>query len=214
MRTSISHPLQIAEVETGQPGYGLIGVTFCPGKYDPYGMSGAWNRDLALDLDAVRDWGAVAVVTLLESHEFELLRVERLGEEVSRRDMEWFHLPIIDTRIPDDDFERKWEIAGEKLRAADQRDELAPLHVRSHAQETASTRSNEYLDRGWTRLGFIYEYGEGVPQNYAEAATWFRLAADQGHVVAQGVRGGLYFSGRGVLKDYVVAYMWLSLSAA
>jgi TPR repeat protein len=65
-----------------------------------------------------------------------------------------------------------------------------------------------------TRLGFIYEYGEGVPQNYAEAATWFRLAADQGHVVAQDVLGGLYFSGRGVLKDYVVAYMWLSLSAA
>jgi len=53
-----------------------------------------------------------------------------------------------------------------------------------------------------------------LKQNYAEAATWFRLAADQGHVVAQGVRGGLYFSGRGVLKDYVVAYMWLSLSAA
>jgi ADP-ribosyl-[dinitrogen reductase] hydrolase len=117
MRTSISHPLQIAEVETGQPGHGLIGVTFCPGKYDPYGMSGAWNRDLALDLDAVRDWGAVAVVTLLESHEFELLRVERLGEEVSRRDMEWFHLPIVDTRIPDNDFEQKWEIAGEKLRS-------------------------------------------------------------------------------------------------
>jgi ADP-ribosyl-[dinitrogen reductase] hydrolase len=36
MRTSISHPLQIVEAETGQPGYGLIGVTFCPGKYDPY----------------------------------------------------------------------------------------------------------------------------------------------------------------------------------
>jgi TPR repeat protein len=53
-----------------------------------------------------------------------------------------------------------------------------------------------------------------VPQNYDEAAKWFRLAADQGHVVAQDVLGGLYFSGRGVLKDYVVAYMWLSLSAA
>lgn len=117
MRTSISHPLQIAEVETGLPGHGLIGVTFCPGKYDPYGMSGAWNRDLALDLDIIREWGAVAVVTLLELHEFELLRVERLGEEVSRREMDWFHLPIADTRIPDEDFERNWEVAGKKLRS-------------------------------------------------------------------------------------------------
>ena len=53
-----------------------------------------------------------------------------------------------------------------------------------------------------------------MPQNCAEAAKWFRLAADQGHVVAQDVLGGQYFSGRGVLQDHVVAYMWLSLSAA
>lgn len=30
-RTSLSDPLQIAEVRTGQ-GMGRIGVTFCPGK--------------------------------------------------------------------------------------------------------------------------------------------------------------------------------------
>jgi hypothetical protein len=29
-------------------------------------MSGAWDRDLVLDLDAVSDWGATAFVTLLE----------------------------------------------------------------------------------------------------------------------------------------------------
>ena len=115
MRTSISHPLQIAGISTGLPGHGLIGVTFCPGKVDPHGMTGAWNRDLAIDLDAVRKWGAVAVVTLLESHEFELLGVKRLGEEISRRDMEWFHLPIVDTSVPDKDFERKWKNAGKKL---------------------------------------------------------------------------------------------------
>ncbi len=78
-------------------------------------MTGTWNRDLALDLDVVRDWGATAVVTLLEPKEFALLRVERLGEEVSRRNMQWFHLPIVDTKIPGEDFERKWEDAGEKL---------------------------------------------------------------------------------------------------
>ena len=29
-------------------------------------------------------------------------------------------------------------------------------------------------------IGFLYFYGEGVPQNYAEAAKWYRLAAEQG----------------------------------
>jgi ADP-ribosyl-[dinitrogen reductase] hydrolase len=62
MRTSVLHPLQIAAVVSGISGHGRVGVTFCPGKYDPHGMSGAWNRDLSLDLDAIRDWGATAVV--------------------------------------------------------------------------------------------------------------------------------------------------------
>jgi len=117
MRTSVSHPLQIATVVSGVSGLGRVGVTFCPGKYDPYGMTGPWNRDLARDLDMIRNWGAAAVVTLLEPEELTLLRVERLGEEVSRRNMLWFHLPIVDTKIPDDDFEREWAVAGEKLRS-------------------------------------------------------------------------------------------------
>ena len=80
-------------------------------------MSGAWDRDLALDLDAIRDWGAAAVVTLLEPKELTLLRVERLGEEVLRRNMLWFHLPIVDVSIPDEQFEQKWDVAGEELRS-------------------------------------------------------------------------------------------------
>jgi ADP-ribosyl-[dinitrogen reductase] hydrolase len=65
----------------------------------------------------IRDWGAAAVVTLLEPKELTLLRVERLGEEVLRRNMLWFHLPIVDVSIPDEGFEREWEIAGEELRS-------------------------------------------------------------------------------------------------
>ena len=41
-------------------------MTFCPGKYDRHAMSGYWDRDLNLDLDAIQEWGAVAVVTLME----------------------------------------------------------------------------------------------------------------------------------------------------
>src|SRR4030088_1550456 len=78
-RTSLTHPLQIAAVTAGSE-FGRIGITFCPGKYDVHAMTGEWDRDLALDLDTIRDWGAAAVVTLLEPKELVLLRVERLGE--------------------------------------------------------------------------------------------------------------------------------------
>lgn len=115
-RTSVTHPLRIAAVSAGS-GFGRIGLTLCPGKYDPKAISGSWDRDLAADLDAIRDWGAAAVVTLLEPHELALLRVQHLGKEVMRREMSWFHLPIADVRTPDDEFEQAWNSAGETLRS-------------------------------------------------------------------------------------------------
>jgi len=114
--TSISHPLQIEAVSPG-PGMGRIGITFCPGKCDPNGITGSWERDLDLDLDAVRTWGASAVVTLLEDWELEHLGVQDLGKEVTRRRMAWFQLPIADGEIPDQAFEAAWQEAGEELRS-------------------------------------------------------------------------------------------------
>jgi ADP-ribosyl-[dinitrogen reductase] hydrolase len=115
-RTSLTHPLQIATVSAG-PGVGGVGITFCPGKYDPNAHTGGWERDLAIDLDAIRTWGASVVITLVEHKELMLLKVPNLGEEVSRRGMSWFHLPIVDVSIPDEIFEASWEVAGEELRS-------------------------------------------------------------------------------------------------
>ena len=61
------------------------------------------------------------------------------------------------------------------------------------------------------------QYNAGVSllrtvQNYAGAARWFRRAADQGHANAQAVLGSLYAVGLGVPKDFVNAYVWVSLA--
>ena len=116
MRTSSTHPLQIATVSAGA-GFGQVGITFCPGKYDPRAMSGSWDRDLAVDLDAVHAWGAAAIVTLIEPKELALLRVEGLGQEVLKRGMMWFHLPIVDVSTPDENFERQWDVIGPQIRS-------------------------------------------------------------------------------------------------
>jgi uncharacterized protein len=52
-----------------------------------------------------------------------------------------------------------------------------------------------------------------VPQDFAEAAKWYRLAADQGYALAQSNLGLMYAKGQGVPQDLVLAYMWFSLSA-
>lgn len=115
-RTSLTHPLQIAEVRPA-PDMGLIGLTLCPGKIQSWGLSGAWARDLDLDMDAIADWNAAVVVTLVEPDELERLQVAGLGEAVRNRHMEWLHLPIRDRGVPDAAFEAVWVEAGESLRA-------------------------------------------------------------------------------------------------
>lgn len=115
LRTSQTHPLQIAEVKP--PGiHATIGITFCPGKTQHHAMSGAWGRDLGTDLDAIKAWGAATVITLIEAHELVELKVEALGSQVLARGMSWLHLPIADVSVPGKSFEAAWSVEGPKLR--------------------------------------------------------------------------------------------------
>lgn len=114
MKTSVTHPLEIATIAVGDD-YGRIGLTFCPGKKQPLAMSGAWHRDLDLDLDAIERWGAAAVVSLVTTKELTELSVEQLGQSVRDRYMTWFHLPIPDVSVPTAAFEEQWPAAVEAL---------------------------------------------------------------------------------------------------
>jgi len=49
-------------------------------------------------------------------------------------------------------------------------------------------------------LGGMYRFGWGVPQDYREAAKWYRMGADQGDVVAQFSLAEMYFEGSGYPK--------------
>lgn len=63
-------------------------------------------------------------------------------------------------------------------------------------------------------LGFMFETGRGVPQNYTEAAFWYRRSAEQGFSGAQYSLGLLYDRGQGVPRDIIEASKWLNLATA
>jgi hypothetical protein len=115
-RTSHTHPLQIAEVRAS-PSHGRIGITFCPGKHDRFAHTGAWERDLGIDLDVIDAWGAKLVLTLVEPAELKALRVPHLGHEIRLRGIEWRHLPIADYSVPTEAFEQEWVTHGRDIRA-------------------------------------------------------------------------------------------------
>ena len=116
VRSSLTHPLQIASVSPGSE-WGKIGITFCPGKKQPGAMTGAWDRDLGLDVDAIAAWGTSTVVTLVEQHELASLGVVDLGEAVEVAHMSWVHLPLRDVSVPGSAFELQWARLGPLLRS-------------------------------------------------------------------------------------------------
>jgi TPR repeat protein len=62
-------------------------------------------------------------------------------------------------------------------------------------------------------LGTMYEAGQGVPQDYAEAVKWYRKAAEQGDAHAQNNLGTMYEAGQGVPQDYGEAAKWYRKAA-
>ena len=60
----------------------------------------------------------------------------------------------------------------------------------------------------------MYGEGRGVPQDYAEAARWYRLAAERGDAQAQYNLGLAYARGEGVTQNAVEAHVWFNLAAA
>lgn len=60
----------------------------------------------------------------------------------------------------------------------------------------------------------MYDKGEGVTQDYGQAAAWYRKAADQDHAGAQLLLGAMYAEGTGVTRDYEAAYGWVARAAA
>ena len=59
----------------------------------------------------------------------------------------------------------------------------------------------------------MYRHGEGVPQDYAEAARLYRLAAVQGNAKAQNNLGLMYDNGQGVPQDDAEAARLYRLAA-
>jgi len=63
------------------------------------------------------------------------------------------------------------------------------------------------------RVGLMYEFGKGYPQDKAQGVAWFRKSAAQGHTAAQQELGVIYATGDGVAKDDVQAVAWFQKAA-
>ena len=61
-------------------------------------------------------------------------------------------------------------------------------------------------------LGYMYDTGEGVPQDQDRAIRRYRKAAEHGLGAAQAKLGSMYQLGRGVNACRVAAYAWFDIA--
>lgn len=62
-------------------------------------------------------------------------------------------------------------------------------------------------------LGLMFYMGHGVSQDYTQAMTWHRRAAEKGRADAQYVIGAMYYTGNSVMQDHKVAVSWFRRAA-
>ena len=146
--TSENSPLRIDAIKL--PGNrGHIGMTFCPGKKDR-GYSGTdWDRDLATDLDAIVNWGADVVVTLLEEFELQMMGIPALPSLLEDRGIEWHHLPIRDVDIPDYHFEERWLESGQRIKSILSSGGKVLLHCRGGIGRTGTIAAKLLVEFGF-----------------------------------------------------------------
>src|SRR6266404_3875145 len=62
-------------------------------------------------------------------------------------------------------------------------------------------------------LASAYYRGKSVPQDYAEALRWYKMAANQGEPDAEDGLGYMYVTGRSSKQDYAEALRWYKRAA-
>ena len=210
-KTSLTHPLEIDAMPCGN---GLVGMTLCPGKRGKSNFEGYWERDLAVDMHAIVDWGPTAVVSLMEDQEFPMLEVTGLGDAIEAAGLEWHHLPIRDVDVPDERFERRWAYSGHVLRQKLKSGERILLHCRGGLGRTGMVAARLAIEFGAApeeALRRVRDTRPGTVETALQAAYVLRQqapAADEAY--ADRVLGCLLGGAVGDALGYAVEFKSLS----
>lgn len=145
LRNSTSHPLRIDSLPVGN---GHLGLTLCPGKKGDSVFGAGWDRDLDVDLDVIKAWGAQAVVTLIEDSELELLSVIGLGDAAKARGMDWHHFPIPDLDVPTPKVMARWRQLAPRLHRILENGGRVLVHCRGGLGRAGTVAALLLVDRG------------------------------------------------------------------
>jgi ADP-ribosylglycohydrolase/protein-tyrosine phosphatase len=137
--------LIINEVRVGP---GRIGLTKCPGT-SIRGSGAARDRhDVTSDLQVIRQWGADAILTLVEEEELQRLQVPDLGDAIRRAGLTWYHFPLPDFGVPDLESMKRWVQISAQFHQLLDRGERLLIHCRGGLGRSGMIAALLLIERG------------------------------------------------------------------
>lgn len=86
---------------------GQIGISSCPGAKE-FGTIDLYEDKLENDIQAIKNWGAIAVISLLDLRELAMLGAADIQRVVLESNMLWIQLPLREHKAPDSTFLERW----------------------------------------------------------------------------------------------------------
>lgn len=126
-------------------------MSLCPGKIDPWAMTGPVHRNLDDDLAVIKYWGAALVITLLEDFELGLLGVNNLGQAVAASGMEWRQWPVLDgsaLRLRKNQEADQWTGQVQEFAARLDNGEKIFIHCRGGLGRTGTLAARILIEKG------------------------------------------------------------------
>ncbi|PWG64402.1 cyclin-dependent kinase inhibitor 3 family protein [Sediminicurvatus halobius] len=125
-------------------------MTACPGRWRLFGSVGVEPDGIRRDLEAIRRWGARALITLVEADELDLMGVHDLAAQSQAAGLAWFHCPIADFRAPGAAFERAWQQTGQTIHAHLDAGEDVVLHCLAGLGRSGTVAARLLVELGST----------------------------------------------------------------
>lgn len=158
-------------------GGGRIGLVHCPGAHAAGLLPAGAAAALEADLGVLADWGAQALVTLLQPYELTLLGVEDLGERARGQGLAWWHLAVTDGAAPGEAFEQAWRHeVGPALHACLDDGGRLVVHCRAGIGRSGAVAARLLIERGATPERAIVAVRRARPGaiESPEQAAWVR----------------------------------------
>ena len=123
-------------------------MTLCPGRKGTSVEGGRWDRDLDIDIEAVRTWKPDLVLSLLEEHEYAGLGIPQFRETAIRAGVPWEFAPIPDGGVPGPEFDLAWRAIAPRVANILREGGRVLIHCRAGLGRTGLVAASILVDFG------------------------------------------------------------------